>query len=171
MAGVGGEVDRDLVTGLRGVGALAAEVVLHVAGPHDGIDSAAFELTEDLCVPLAGDVGQDVEPAAVRHTDGDLVELGLRRGLEDLVEHGDRGLRALEGEALLAHVLGLQEGLERLGCVESFEDLHLLLARRRGVGPLHVLLDPVTLFRVLDVHVLHADGAAVRVTQNAENGP
>ena len=35
----------------------------------------ALELVEDLRVGLADDVGEDVEPAAVRHADDDLVQL------------------------------------------------------------------------------------------------
>ncbi len=170
MTGVRGEVDRDLLARVGGVRTLAAEVVLDVARAHDRIDGAPFELAEDLGVTLACDVGQDVEPAAVGHPDGDLVEPGLGRRLEDLVEHRDGRLGTFEGEALLAHVLGLQERLERLSGIQTPEDLHLLLARRRSVGPLHVLLDPGALLWVLDVHVLHADGAAVGVAQDAQDG-
>ena len=129
-----------------------------------------LELGEDLLVRLADDVGQHVEPAAVGHADDDLVQLGLGGRAEHLVEQRDQRLAALQREALLADVLGLQEGLERLGGVEPVEDV-LLLARASGFWYLLLdpLLDPAPLLRVLDVHVLDADPAAVRVPQHAEH--
>ena len=79
--------------------------------------------------------------------------------------------RALEAEPLLPDELGLQERLEGLGGVEPAQDPQLLVAGGLGVRPLHPVLDPAPLLRVLDVHVLDADGAAVRVAQDAEDVP
>ena len=45
----------------------------------------------------------------------------------------------------------------------------LLVAVRLGERDLDALLDPAPLLRVLDVHVLDADAAAVRVAQHAED--
>src|SRR5690606_29914704 len=72
-------------------------------------------------------------------------------------------------EALLADVLRLQERLERLGLVELAEDAQLLVVVRLLVGALELLLEPVALLVVADVHVLDADRAAVRVAQHAED--
>ncbi len=82
------------------------------------------------------------QATAVRHPDRDLVEARLGGSLEDLVEQGDRRLAALEAEALLPDVLGLQERLERLGLVELREDAELLLLRRLLVRALEALLEP-----------------------------
>ena len=82
---------------------------------------------------------------------------------------GDDRLAALEREALLADELGLQERLERLGRVEPAQDAHLLLAGRLLLDHLDLGLDPLALVGVLDVHVLDADRAAVRVAQDAED--
>ena len=49
------------------------------------------------------------------------------------------------------------------------EDAQLLLAVRAGVRALDPVLDPAALLRVLDVHVLDADRAAVGVAQHAED--
>ena len=130
----------------------------------------ALELAEDLTVGLAGDVGEHVEAAAVGHADRDLVEAGLGGALQDLVEQRDERLAALEAEALLADVLGLQERLERLGLVELAEDAQLLVV----AGLLRTCArrcswNQRALRRVLDVHVLDADRAAVRVAQHAED--
>ncbi len=160
----------DLGPGAGAELALGAEVVLHVAGALDRARvDVALELAEDLAVLLADDVREHVEPAAVRHADGDLVEAVLGRRLADLVDQRDGRLAALEAEPLLADELRLQEGLEGLGLVELEQDAQLLLAGRLHVRLLDALLDPAALLGVLDVHVLDADRAAVRVAQDAED--
>src|SRR3712207_9564416 len=88
---------------------LGAQVVLDVAGALDGAGvDVALELAEDLGVALAEDVGQHVQPAAVRHADRDLVQTVLGAGDEHLVQQRDDRLAALEAEPLLADVLLLQ---------------------------------------------------------------
>ena len=150
--------------------ALGAQVVLHVTGAlHRTRVDVALELAEDLGVALADDVGEHVEPTAVGHADGDLVEAVVGGGLADLVEQRDGRLAALEAEPLLADELRLQEGLERLGLVELVQDAQLLLARWLHMRLLDALLDPLALLGVLDVHVLDAGRAAVRVAQDAED--
>ena len=67
--------------------------------------------------------------------------------------------------------LRLQEHLERLGHVQPGQDAQLLVVVGAPVRPLDPRLDPGPLLGVLDVHVLHADGAAVGVTQHAEDLP
>ena len=170
VARVRGERHLDVLAGAGREVALGAEVVLHVAGALDRARvDVALELAEDLVVGLADDVGQHVEPAAVGHADGDLVEPGLRCGLADLVDDGHGGLAALEGEPLLADELGLEERLERLGLVELLQDPQLLLAGLLGVRTLDPLLDPAALLGIHDVHVLDAGRAAVGVAQDAED--
>ena len=167
---VGRDGDLDRVAVLGGELALDAQVVLDVAGAlHGARVDVALELAEDRTGALAGDVDQHVEAAAVGHADADLLEAVAGGLLADLVEQRDRGLATLEAEALLADELGLQERLERLGLVELGQDAELLLARRLGVAALEALLEPATLGRVLDVHVLGADRARVRVAQDAED--
>ena len=149
--------------------ALHAEVVLDVAGTLDRrrID-VALELGEDRLVALAHDVGQHVESAAVRHAEHGGVEARVGGVRQDLVEHGNRGLGTFDAEALRADVLGGEELLERLGGVQPLEDAVLALLRVLLDAPLEPLLDPLLLIGVLDVHVLDADRAAVRIAQHAE---
>ena len=146
-----------------------AEVVLHVAGALDRrrVD-VALELPEDLVVALAHDVGQHVEPAAVGHAEDRAVEPAVGGRRQHLVEDGDRGLRALEPEALGADVLRGQEPLERLGRVQPLEEVAQLVRAELDLDPLDLGLDPALLVGVLDVHVLDADRAAVRVAEHAE---
>ena len=48
------------------------------------------------------------------HADDDLVQAVVGGRVQQPVEQHDEGLPALQAEALLAHVLRLQEGLEGL---------------------------------------------------------
>ena len=142
VRGVARQRDGDLGVPAERVAERAggAEVVLDVAGALDGAGvDVALELAEDLGVALAQHVGQHVQPAAVGHADRDLVQLVVGRGDQHLVQQRDDRLATLEAEALLADVLGLQEGLERLSGVEPAQDVLLLLP----VGLLRLELDPL----------------------------
>ena len=87
---------------------------------------------------------------------------------EHRVQQRDQRLGALQREPPLADELGLQEHLERLGHVEPGQDADLLVMLGPAVRPLDPRLDPGALLRVLHVHVLDADSAAVGVAQHAE---
>ena len=168
---VGGQGDVDLAVAEHlDVLALRAQVVLHVTGTA-GLRRVhvALELGEDLRQGLADDVGQHVEAAAVRHADDDLVEALARRGVDGGVHERDQRLGALEGEALLADVLGLQEVLECLGGVELLQDVLLLGVRRARLAALDAVLQPLALVGVEDVGVLRADLEAVGVAQADEH--
>ena len=102
------------------------------------------------------------------HADHGRIEAGVGGRREDLVEDRDRRLGALEAEPLRADVLRGEELLERLGGVQPLEDAVLGVLVERRVGTLDLGLDPALLLGVLDVHVLDADRAAVRVAQHAE---
>ena len=131
----------------------------------------ALELLEDLAVRLAHDVREHVEPAPVRHPEHGLVQPLLGGLGEHGVEQRYQRLGALQREPALADELRLQEHLERLGDVQPGQDPDLLVVLGPGVRPLHPGLDPGPLLRVLDVHVLDADGAAVGVPQHAQDLP
>ncbi len=150
--------------------AVGAQVVLHVTGAvHAARVQVSLELAEDLRVRLADDVRQHVQPAAVGHADHGLIHL-LAGGLgQHGIEQRDQRLGALEREPALPDELGLQEHLERFGHVEPAQDADLLVVAGRVMRPLGVRLDPGPLVRLLDVHVLDADRAAVRVAQHAED--
>ena len=170
VRGVGTHVDLRGQAVVEGVHAPRAQVILDVARSLDGVGHVvAFELVEDLRVGLARDVGQHVEASAVRHADGDLVDAGARRVGQDVVEQRDQGLAALEGEALLAHELRLEELLEGLGANESAQDMTLCVGGGGLVRALDALLDPRALLGVLNVHVLDADRARVGVVQARED--
>ena len=105
----------------------------------------------------------------MRHADGDLVDAGARGVGQDVVEQRNQGLATLEGEALLAHELRLEELLERLGADEGAQDVALRVGGGGLVRALDALLDPRALLGVLDVHVLDANRACVGVVQARED--
>ena len=145
-------------------------MVLHVAGALHALGvEIALELGEDLAVGLADDVGEDVQPAPVRHPEHRLLDAALGRLVQDGIEQRDRRLGSFEPEALLADVAGVQEALEGLGRVQALEDVMLLLGREGARHTFDVLLDPALLLGVLDVHVLDADGSAVGVAKRVED--
>ena len=96
VAGVGDQGRLDLLAVRGGELAVRAQVVLHVARALGGLRvEVALELLEDLPVGLADDVGEHVEPAAVRHAHHDLVEVSLGGLAQHHVEQRDQRLAAL----------------------------------------------------------------------------
>ena len=170
VAGVGGERERDVVAGGREVLAGGPEVVLHVAGALGARRvELALEFAEHLRVRLAHDARQHVEAPAVRHAQHHVGHARVGRFGAERVEHGNEGLGTFEAEPLLPEVLGVQEPLERLGRVEPFEDSQLLGGGDDRRHALDACLDPLLLVGLLDVHVLDADRARVRVSQDPED--
>ena len=145
-------------------------MVFDVAG-EDRLVVLALELGEQVLGQLAQGVHEDVEPTAVRHSNDELLYTGGAGALQQVVEHRDQRLAALEREALLPHVAGVQESLQALGRGEALEDLTLGIGRipRLGADRLEPLLDPALLGAAGKVHVLHAQGAAVGIPQRLDD--
>src|SRR5262249_18019305 len=123
----------------------------------------ALELGEQHLVGLAHDVGQYVQPAAVRHAEHHLLDRGLGALLEQDLERRDQRVAAFEREALLAWELDVEELLEALRFDELAIDQELLRAvELRRVAPwLHLVLEPGALLGVADAGELDADRSAV----------
>ena len=152
----------------RGVVARVAEVVLDVAVARRlAGEQRALELREDHLVRLADHVGEDVQPAAMRHAEDDLLDAQRARLLDERVEHRDQRVAALEREALGGGVADLQELLERLRLEQVLEDADAVLGGELGavLRRLHALLEPLSLLLVRDVQVLDAERAAVRAPE------
>ena len=173
MARVRGEAHRDRLAGVRLVGAGGAEVVLHVAGALIGARVVPLELREDLREGLAHGVGEDVEAPAVGHAHHHLAHPLLGGVAQDPVEERDERLSALEREALVPDVAGVEEALEALRLHQLLEHPPLAPAVERRVvaGRLHTLLQPRLPLGVGDVHVLDADRPAVGLAQGVEDLP
>ena len=83
--------------------------------------------------------------------------------LHELVEQRNEAVAALQREALLAHVLGVQVALQAFGGRELPEDVLLLLGAEAVLQPLRLkmILQPEPLLGIRHVRELGADGVAV----------
>ena len=166
VRGVGDQRQVHLLAVVRLAVHRRAEVVLDVA--RSGLVAAgAEELGEDLLVRLAHDVGQKVEAATVGHAEHHVLDAEVRGAVNEGLQRGDGGLATLEAEALGACELDLEEALVHVGPHEAVEGDALGgddgLA---GLGELlQLVLQPPDLLAVGHLHVLQADGAAVRVLE------
>ena len=170
MRGVGGQRQMHAVLVELPVGG-GAEMIFHVARAFDlvGMGRAALELVEDRPVGLAHDVGEHVQPSAMRHADDDLAETELAAALDDLLERRHRRLAAVQPEALGAGIFDVEEALEGLGLDQLLQDRLLAFRREADLPALDAVLDPGALLRVGDMHVLDADMAGIGVLQDAEH--
>ncbi len=91
--------------------------------------------------------------------------------LDDLLQRRDHGLAAVQAEPLGAGEALVQEAFEALGLDQLLQDGDLALLGERDllVAALDALLQPGLLGRVGDVHVLHADVAAVGAAQDRQD--
>ena len=71
-------------------------------------------------------MGEDAEPAAVGHADDDLVRAFGAGQLDQLVEHRDRHVEALDRELLLAEIGLVHEALEGVDSDQALEQRALL---------------------------------------------
>ena len=108
-----------------------ALVVLDVARALQLVEVVvAFELFEQLFRRLAQDVHQHIDAATMRHADDDLVNSGFATLLNQVVQHRDQALAALEREAFLTDVTRVQVTLDALCAGELVEYPESLLARQ-----------------------------------------
>ena len=110
---------------------LRAQVILHVARAlRAGRIDIAFELAKNLRQRLADDVGQHVEPAAMRHARSrSRARCRSAARSSSLIQNRDGRFRAFQRETLLAHEARMQKMLELLGfdqvlaaCARAFRD-------------------------------------------------
>ncbi len=169
VAGVGGHLDRDAVAFRRDVRPLGPQVILDVPrAVGEERSGLAFELAEDMGIALANDVGEDVEPAPVSHSDRDLLHAFVGGCIEDGVEEWNQAFGPLEAETLLAEVLGVEEGLQHLGLGQPLQDPALVGVADEIGSALDVPLYPGFLIGLLDVHVLDPHRPAVGIAQQPE---
>ncbi len=171
MAGIWGDRDDHLAAFLKGPNTAGPDVILHVARALDaGGIRVALEFREDLRQRLADDVGEHVEPAAVRHPDDDFLDAVGGSPGQQLLQDGDGRLRPFQRKTLLAHETRVQKMLERFGVDEFLQDPDTRVAVERPTVRLrlHAELQPALLLRVLDVHVLAANLPAVGLAQSLE---
>jgi hypothetical protein len=130
----------------------------------------ALELGEDEGHRLAHDVGQDVQPTPVGHSQHERVGAELAGAVDPVLEGGNDDLSAVQAEPLGGVELLRQKALKGVGEAQSLEDVLLLL----GVvvvpaGVLDPFPDPVALVGAANVHVLDAERPAVGPLQLLED--
>ncbi len=163
------QIDRAAVGG--GAQRRIAEVVLYVpVALHITGREIRLELAEDHIEWLVQDVGQDVEPATMGHSDHDLLDSDRRGRVDQSLEHRNQRGGAFERESFLSYVLHVQELLEGVGDPQSLQQVDT----RRGLEDgtvadrLHALLEPFASLALGDPHELDADRAAVGVAQGRD---
>src|SRR6516165_1908446 len=107
----------------------------------------------------------------MRHADDHFMEAGHTGFLDQVIEQRDEGISALQREALLANVFGVQVALKPLGSAELPENIAALLRSERAgqSALLELILQPEPLFGVRHVGELGADGSAVNELQLRED--
>src|ERR1700733_5879816 len=120
---------------------------------------------------LGHDLGQNAEPAAMRHADDDLAHAKRAAALDDLLERRDHRLAAVEAEPLGAGEFQVAEFLKTFGLDQLVEDGALALAGERDllVRPFDALLDPALLGAVGNVQKLDAERLAIGAAQDADD--
>ena len=78
-----------------------AEMVLHVARALDVVGGVgtALELVEDRAVRLGHDLGEHVEPAAMRHAEHDVLHAERAAALDDLLQRRDQRFARRRGRS------------------------------------------------------------------------
>ena len=150
-----------------------AHVIFHIARSTGilGVCRVAQKLGDDRAERLAEDIMQDVQTAAMRHADHNLADAELRAALQDLLQRRDHRLAAIDSEPLGAGIFLVKVLFELLGIHKALIDR--LLAPLGEVGAvadgLDTLLNPRLLRRVLHMHELDADGAAIGFAERLDN--
>ena len=112
-----------------------SKVIFHVSSKAVQSKHLAFKLSEDVAVGLAKNVGQHIEPSAVRHANDKFLHPQFRATLDDSVQRRDDGFTAFQRKAFLAHELGLEEVFKRDRLVDLAEHLKSLVRSQiRGVA-------------------------------------
>ena len=122
-------------------------MVLDVARALDvlGIGGIALELGEDRGERLAHEVGQHVEPAAMRHADDELLHAELAAALDDLLQRRDQRLRRPRGRSAWCRCSACRGSARTLSAAVSRSRMARLPSRGEiGVVArrLDALLDP-----------------------------
>ncbi len=136
-----------------------------------GIGRIALELGEDRGKRFADKICEHVEAAAVRHPDHEFTNTEFVAAVQDCFERRHQRLGALDAEPFGASVAPVEKPFEGLRLGQCPQDLFSYSGRedRAALTILELFLDPRPLGRCLNVHVLDADPAAIRLAQNRDD--
>ncbi len=123
----------------------------------------ALELGEQRAMGFVEDMRQHIQPAAMRHAEGDFAHAVLTSVLDDLFDERDQRFAAVQSEAFGTDELFVQKVFEHFALRQSFEDGVFASSRERRMH--HAAFDlfqqPRSFSGIEDVHDLCADAAAV----------
>ena len=147
-----------------------AHVVLDVTSGQIAL-LLAFEFGKEHRRGLAQGIDQHIQTTTVGHADDHFIDAVCTTGTDGFIHGDDQRFTALQREALLADVLGVQITFERLGSGQAFEDALLLfgVVGRTRTDTFETLLQPALLVVVGHVHVLDTHSTAIGLAQGFEN--
>src|SRR4029077_7413798 len=158
VAGIGNEVNVQLLARGSGVHAGGANVILHIARAQYAARVDIFEARDHFMRRFAGDVGHNVQGAAVAHGHDRIDAAAFTRYVENGIEQrNERGV-ALKRKAFAAQIAALQNLLEKIGTNQALENFCLADLELRTF---HALSDPPAPLRLGEMIDLHTDGAAI----------
>src|SRR5262245_32891332 len=133
----------------------------------------AFELRKDFCVRFAHNIGKDIEPAAVGHTNDRLTHTLFSGQFQKFIEERYHGFCPFRREALVADEPCVEKPFKGLCSSQESENPPPLLRFQRPIVParLHSHLQPALLLWMLNIHIFSAYFAAVCLADRLENLP
>src|SRR5208337_145484 len=158
VAGIRDEVNVERLSGGSRVGAGSAYVILDVAGTKHAARIDILKARDNLVHGLAGDVGHDVEAAAVAHGHDGIDAAEIASGVENGIKKRNKRGVAFQRETLAAEIAALKHLFKEIGANQTVQDFGLIDLE---FGPFHALGDPAAAVRLRDVQEFHANGAAV----------
>src|SRR5215470_11590653 len=140
-------------------------MILDISGALDrvGRRRAALEFVKNGAMRFRHHLGEDVEAAAMRHAERNVLYAESATALDDLLERRNHGFRAVQPEPLGAGEFEVAEFLEPFGLDQLVEYRALALAGERDlfIRSLDTLLNPTLLLWIGNVHELDAERLAI----------
>ena len=138
-------------------------------------DGFVFKCAENLFVRFSDDIAQDVQTAAVGHTDNYLLNgcFHLGSAVNHGIECGNCRLATLQSESLLTDEFGSQELFETHSAVNFFQNPAFFVKRKSVVGcqisVLYLIAEPVVFLLIEYVGEFESDIATVQFSQPVNN--
>ena len=123
---------RQMHRAARGADVRAKALVVFHVTRREFFGRGMVKLGKQVFGLLAHGVDQHVQAPAVGHTDHNLLHALRTSGLDQLVHRSDKALAALQREALLADVLGVQKALQALSGSQAAQDVLFFLGIEIG---------------------------------------
>ena len=158
VAGVRDQVDIERFSGRCSVHAGSADVIFNVACAKHAAGINILKARDNLVHRFAGNVGHDVEPAAVAHGHDGINATDIAGGIEDGIEKRDERSVAFQRETLAAEIAALEHLFKEVGANQAVQDRGLVDLE---LGAFHALGNPAAALGFRDVEEFHADVPAI----------